>query len=53
MGVAPQTVTEAGHSAVEALSIGVAIIMLVLYGLGIFDARMASRQNGAPTAPSP
>ena len=51
IGVAPQTVTEAGHSSVEALSIGVAIVMLVLYGLGLFDARMASRQNGATHSP--
>jgi Ca2+:H+ antiporter len=51
VGDVPVTVTEAGHSAVEALSIGVAVIMLVLYGLGIFDARMASRQNGATHSP--
>jgi len=34
-----------GSTKVEALSIGVAIIMLVLYGLGLFDA---SRQEESP-----
>ncbi len=48
IGVAPQTVTEAGHSSVEALSIGVAIIMLVLYGLGLFDSARATRAHPSP-----
>jgi Ca2+:H+ antiporter len=46
VGAAPQTVSEAGHSGVEALSIGVAVVMLVLYALGIFDARLALRRQG-------
>ena len=45
MGVPPQTVTEAGHSPIEALSLGVAIVMLVLYGLGLFDAARAARAS--------
>jgi Ca2+:H+ antiporter len=51
IGVAPQTVTEAGHSAVEALSIGVAIVMLLFYALGLFDARLAARKGEAPHSP--
>jgi Ca2+:H+ antiporter len=47
MGVPPSTVSEAGHSSIEALSLGVAAIMLVLYGLGLFDAARAAR-NAAP-----
>jgi Ca2+:H+ antiporter len=48
MGVPPRTVTEAGHSPIEALSLGVAIVMLVLYALGLFDAARASRTRPSP-----
>ena len=40
-----QTISETGNANVETLSIGVAIIMLVLYGLGLFDA---SRTQESP-----
>ena len=40
-----QTISETGSANVETLSIGVAIIMLVLYGLGLFDA---SRTQESP-----
>ncbi len=33
-----QTISQTGNGNVEALSIGVAVIMLLLYGLGLFDA---------------
>lgn len=48
MGVPPNTVTEAGHSPIEALSLGVAVVMLVLYGLGLFAAARASRAQPSP-----
>ncbi|HEY5983681.1 MAG TPA: calcium/proton exchanger, partial [Anaerolineales bacterium] len=48
MGVAPHTVTEAGHSPIEALSIGVAIVMLVLYALGLFASARATRAQPSP-----
>lgn len=47
----PVTITEAGRSPVEALSLGVAIVMLVLYALGLFDASRASRAHGAQESP--
>jgi Ca2+:H+ antiporter len=54
---APMTVSEAGHSPVEALSLGVAIIMIVLYALGLFDAsrprRPKSRQDSPLAATMP
>ena len=40
-----QSISARGSSNVEALSIGVAVIMLVLYGLGLFDA---SRTQESP-----
>lgn len=40
-----QTISATGNGNVETLSIGVAIIMLVLYGLGLFDA---SRSQESP-----
>jgi Ca2+:H+ antiporter len=48
MGEAPPiTVSEAGNSPVEALSLGVAIIMIVLYALGLLDAsRPRGRKRG-------
>jgi Ca2+:H+ antiporter len=52
MGVAaPQTVSEAGHSPVEALSLGVAVVMLALYALGLFDASRPRGDRGAPESP--
>jgi Ca2+:H+ antiporter len=48
MGVAPLSVREAGHSPVEALSLGVAVVMLALYALGLFDA---ARTHGAQPSP--
>jgi len=48
LGVPPQTVTEAGHSPIEALSIGVAIVMLVLYGLGLFASARSTRAQPSP-----
>jgi len=51
MGIPPLTVTEAGHSPIEALSLGVAIVMLVLYALGLFDSARASRAAGAQHSP--
>jgi len=51
MGVPPLTVTEAGHSPIEALSLGVAVVMLVLYGLGLFDAARAARMTGGQHSP--
>jgi len=51
MGVPPLTVTEAGHSPIEALSLGVAVVMLVLYGLGLFDAARSVRAAGAQHSP--
>ena len=51
MGVPPQTVTEAGHSPIEALSLGVAVVMLVLYALGLFDAARSARATGAQHSP--
>lgn len=41
----PTTLSAAGNSPVEALSIGVAIIMIAVYGLGLFDA---SRNRESP-----
>ena len=40
-----QTISQSGSTNVETLSIGVAIIMLVLYGLGLFDS---SRTQESP-----
>jgi len=40
-----QTISRTGNGNVETLSIGVAIIMLILYGLGLFDA---SRTQESP-----
>ena len=40
-----QSISKTGSANVEALSIGVAVIMLVLYGLGLFDA---SRTQESP-----
>jgi Ca2+:H+ antiporter len=40
-----QTISKTGSANVETLSIGVAIVMLVLYGLGLFDA---SRSQESP-----
>jgi len=40
-----KTISETGSANVETLSIGVAIVMLVLYGLGLFDA---SRTQDSP-----
>jgi Ca2+:H+ antiporter len=40
-----QSISRTGSANVEALSIGVAVIMLVLYGLGLFDA---SRTQESP-----
>jgi Ca2+:H+ antiporter len=51
MGVPPLTVTEAGHSPIEALSLGVAVIMLVLYALGLFDAARTARAAGSQHSP--
>jgi Ca2+:H+ antiporter len=48
LGVPPQTVTEAGHSPIEALSMGVAIVMLVLYGLGLLASARATRAQPSP-----
>src|SRR5574340_100638 len=52
LGIPPQTVTEAGHSPIEAVSIGVSVVMLVLYALGILDARMSSRAHPSPLSVS-
>jgi Ca2+:H+ antiporter len=46
LGVPPQTVTEAGRSPIEGLSVGVAIVMLVLYGLGLLDSARSGREAG-------
>ncbi len=43
-GGAPATVGAAGQSPVEALSLGVAVVMIAIYALGLFDASR-SRQN--------
>jgi Ca2+:H+ antiporter len=51
MGIPPSSVTEAGHSPIEALSLGVAIVMLVLYALGLLDSARASRAAGARQSP--
>lgn len=40
-----QSISRTGNSNVEALSIGVAVIMIALYGLGLFDA---SRSQESP-----
>ncbi len=42
-----QSISAAGNSAVEALSVGVAIIMLALYGLGLFNS---ARPQAEPRA---
>ena len=47
----PVTVTEAGRSPIEALSLGVAIVMLAFYALGLLDASRASRGRGAQENP--
>jgi Ca2+:H+ antiporter len=52
MGVrVPTTVAEAGGSPVEALSLGVAIVMLAFYALGLFDASRPRRVRGAHESP--
>jgi Ca2+:H+ antiporter len=51
LGAPPLTVADAGHSPVEALSLGVAIVMLVLYGLGLFDAARGARLRRAQHSP--
>ncbi len=43
-GGTPTTLSAAGRSPVEALSVGVAIIMILIYALGLFDASR-SRQS--------
>ncbi len=43
-----QSISAAGSSALEALSVGVAIIMLALYGLGLFDSFRAQRNQDNP-----
>jgi len=48
---APITVSEAGHSPVEALSLGVAVIMIVLYALGLFDASRPRGEKGSQDSP--
>ncbi len=48
MGVPPPvTVTEAEGSPIEALSLGVAIVMIAFYALGLFDAARPRRVRGA------
>ncbi len=52
MGVRPPvTVTEAGSSPIEALSLGVAIVMIALYALGLFDACAAEAGSGRAGEP--
>jgi Ca2+:H+ antiporter len=50
-GGAPRTLTEAGRSPVEALSLGVAVVMMALYALGLFDASRRRRIHGAQESP--
>jgi Ca2+:H+ antiporter len=51
LGVPPLTVTEAGSSPLEALSLGVAIVMIALYALGLLDAARSPRARGARHSP--
>lgn len=47
-GQPPTTLIEAGNSPIEILSLGVALVMLALYAMGLFDA---SRSQGAARSP--
>ena len=46
-----QSISQTGNTNVEALSIGVAIIMIALYGLGLFDASHSSQSLPAGELP--
>ncbi len=47
----PTTVAAAGSSPVEALSLGVAVIMIAIYGLGLFDAARSRESPLSVTIP--
>ncbi len=50
-GGTPTTVSAAGRSPVEALSIGVAVIMIVIYALGLFDSARTKESPLSTTLP--